>query len=127
MTNQIETNEIMNVTIPIGTTTDENKMTVRYADGMHDMLLELKDGSMKPLQLLLDKASESKAYFIQFIGSLELSSLKPWIISWVDEHFTDNMAKVFFDHYWNGDLYNDATAHNMPTILDDMDACIQMS
>ncbi|MEC0089907.1 hypothetical protein [Paenibacillus macquariensis] len=119
---------IMNVIIPTGTIINENKMSVRYADGMHDILLELKDGSMKPLQLLLDKASESKAYFIQFINSLELVYSTPWLVSWIDEYFTDAMAKVFFDKFWNGSwevraLYT-AAYEELPSIIDDMSDCI---
>lgn len=127
MTTQIKTNLVMNVIIPTGTTINESKMSVRYANGMRDMLLELKDGSRKPLQLLLDKASKSKEYFLQFINSLELVHSTPWLISWVDEHFTDAMAKVFFDKFWSGSwevraLY---TAHEeLPSIIDDMSDCI---
>ncbi|OAB39275.1 hypothetical protein PMSD_04930 [Paenibacillus macquariensis subsp. defensor] len=118
---------VMDVIIPAGTVIDENKMSVRYADGMRDVLLELKDGSVKPLQLLLDKASESKDYFLQFINSVELVHSTPWLISWLDEYFTDAMAKVFFDKFWNGSWEGSAlyTAYEeLPSIIDDMSDCI---
>ncbi|OMD09844.1 hypothetical protein [Paenibacillus odorifer] len=79
------------------------------------------------LDYAIDLAEESKQAFINFIKQLELHTVKPWIINWLEQFWTDKMSKVFFDEFWNGSL--DAVTlytpnEELPSIIDDLDKCI---
>lgn len=79
------------------------------------------------LEAAIEFASQSKQAFITLINELELHISKPWIIKYLQETFTDAMASIFFDRYWNGSL-DTVTLYTesgeLPSLIDDIGSCV---
>ncbi|OMD20355.1 hypothetical protein [Paenibacillus odorifer] len=79
------------------------------------------------LDYAIELAEQSKQSFINFIKLLEINTIKPWIINWLEQFWSDSMSKIFFHEFWHGSLdvitlYT--PREELPSIIDDIEKCI---
>ncbi|MCM3273066.1 hypothetical protein [Paenibacillus elgii] len=67
-------------------------------------------------EIMIENASQSKAAFINFIIETGQVKVKPWLIGWLEEYWTNEMSSAFFEVFWNGSIDED--------VLDDIEACM---
>jgi len=79
------------------------------------------------LDYQIEEASKSKNNFISFLHQIEVTTVVPWVVEWLNDFWTDSMSNVFFSTYWNGSL-DTVTLYTsdeeLPSIVDDINKCL---
>ncbi|ALS22088.1 hypothetical protein [Paenibacillus naphthalenovorans] len=87
------------------------------------------DAEVIELGRQMESAKQSKQSFINFIIYLEIPQVDPWVIGWLEEYWTDQMSRVFFERFYNGSLDSTTlyleTGEILPSLLDDIEECIR--